>query len=191
MRTIECLNCGVSALVRASYQRYCRAAACQRAMEVMRRANWKAKNPEATRQRQLRDNRARNDRYWSDPEYRERRKAIGRAKHQRRREEGVSEHHVVPYEVFAKMLADQEGICAICRRAETAKDPSGRVKRLAVDHDRVTGEIRGLLCARCNTAIGLLQHDPHRTQAAVDYLVKHVLREQRAAVASLNVRRKG
>lgn len=44
---------------------------------------------------------------------------------------------------YDAMLAAQGGVCALCK-----KKPTG--KRLAVDHDHNTGEIRSLLCHRCN-----------------------------------------
>jgi Recombination endonuclease VII len=37
---------------------------------------------------------------------------------------------------------------------------------LYVDHDHRTGEVRGLLCNACNTAIGLLEEDRARISAA-------------------------
>jgi hypothetical protein len=43
---------------------------------------------------------------------------------------------------------------------------------LAVDHCHEGGEVRGLLCGRCNMAIGRFEHDPHLLQAAIDYLAK-------------------
>ena len=43
----------------------------------------------------------------------------------------------------------QVGLCWICKQPEAV---SGRL--LAVDHDHETGEIRGLLCYRCNTHLG-------------------------------------
>jgi hypothetical protein len=45
------------------------------------------------------------------------------------------------------MLSLQEGRCAICRK----QCATGR--HLAVDHDHVTGRVRGLLCFRCNTSL--------------------------------------
>jgi hypothetical protein len=41
---------------------------------------------------------------------------------------------------------------------------------LAIDHDHVTGDIRGLLCHACNVALGLLNDDPELLEAAAGYL---------------------
>ena len=46
-------------------------------------------------------------------------------------------------EEYERLLALQGGRCAIC-------ECQPRTRRLAVDHDHVTGEVRGLLCTRCN-----------------------------------------
>lgn len=60
----------------------------------------------------------------------------------------------------------QDGRCFICRRA------SGRRKRLAVDHDHTTGEVRGLLCGTCNLrVIGHLRDDVEALQRAIAYLL--------------------
>ena len=67
------------------------------------------------------------------------------------------------------MKKAQGGKCAICREKETRKR-RGRIARLSVDHDHSTGDIRGLLCTRCNTAIGLLEDDITLLKNAIDYL---------------------
>jgi hypothetical protein len=54
------------------------------------------------------------------------------------------------------LVEKQEGKCAICGKEETAQTKTGINKTLAVDHCHSTGEVRGLLCQRCNVAIGLL-----------------------------------
>lgn len=61
------------------------------------------------------------------------------ASHARRVEDnyGISAAH------YDALLTYQDGRCAICRNVP-------RTIRLAVDHDHATGEVRGLLCKRCN-----------------------------------------
>lgn len=56
---------------------------------------------------------------------------------------------------FDALLAKQGGTCALCD-AKTF-DKTGR--SLAVDHDHLTGRVRGLLCLRCNQALERLELD--------------------------------
>lgn len=59
----------------------------------------------------------------------------------------------------------QGGRCFICRRA------TGRSKRLAVDHNHETGEVRGLLCKLCNRdVLGHLRDDIEAFRRAIAYL---------------------
>jgi hypothetical protein len=60
-------------------------------------------------------------------------------------------------------LDRQAGVCAICEQ------PPGD-RRFCVDHCHATGQIRGLLCDRCNTGIGLLGDSPERLANARDYV---------------------
>lgn len=56
-------------------------------------------------------------------------------------------------EQFVILLADQGGLCALCDSAE----PGGRSQTWHVDHDHVTGRVRGLLCFACNIQLGLYE----------------------------------
>jgi Recombination endonuclease VII len=64
---------------------------------------------------------------------------------------------------FAALLKEQGGVCAICKG-------SNKRGRLAVDHCHKTGRVRGLLCHRCNRAIGAFEDDPALLRAAITYL---------------------
>lgn len=70
------------------------------------------------------------------------------------------------YEV---MVMCQGNVCAICGYPESVTK-NGEVMRLAVDHDRNTGRVRGLLCVGCNTGLGSFNHDQERLSEAVRYL---------------------
>lgn len=63
----------------------------------------------------------------------------------------ISRTYGLDEETYRAMLAWQGGRCYICRKLPGPK------RRMAVDHDHVTGEVRGLLCANdewgCNRAV--------------------------------------
>lgn len=61
------------------------------------------------------------------------------------------------------MIAQHLDCCAICR----AKPDE---KRLAVDHDKETGRVRGLLCAMHNKGLGHFSHNPQLLRAAASYI---------------------
>lgn len=63
----------------------------------------------------------------------------------------------------------QNGVCAICGECETTPYRDG-VRRLAVDHDHVTGRIRGLLCVNCNNGLGRFKDSQILLAAAMAYL---------------------
>jgi hypothetical protein len=70
----------------------------------------------------------------------------------------------ITLEDYDAMLAAQGGLCAICRRPPTAGIS------LHVDHDHETGTRRGLLCFRCNNALGDLGDSIETLQTALGYL---------------------
>ena len=64
---------------------------------------------------------------------------------------------------YNAMLEKQEKSCAICGGV----DPK---KRLAVDHNHKTNEIRGLLCSHCNMGLGHFKDDLTLLAKAIQYL---------------------
>ena len=65
---------------------------------------------------------------------------------------------------YNRMEKEQKGLCMICGGKQTG----GRKKRLDIDHDHKTGQVRGLLCSMCNLAVALIENTD--TQAITDYL---------------------
>ena len=116
-----------------------------REQAIERTRQWAADNPDRVKARQA--------------EYRASgRKAISDRKSHLRRKYGIT-----PAE-YDELLDRQGGGCAICGRPPTPGIS------LHVDHDHATGAIRGLLCFRCNNALGDFDDDRDRLWAALAYL---------------------
>ncbi len=68
-------------------------------------------------------------------------------------------------EIYRNMLNKQKRKCAICGKHQRKQRAN-----FAVDHNHITGQIRGLLCSSCNLGIGNLQDSPILLKKAVRYL---------------------
>jgi hypothetical protein len=64
-------------------------------------------------------------------------------------------------EDYSNLLTSQGGGCAVCGSL-----PKGN--RLSVDHDHRTGEVRGLLCAPCNRALGYFERHEENMIAYIE-----------------------
>lgn len=69
---------------------------------------------------------------------------------------------------YDQLLRKQNDSCGIC-----GKHKSKEGRSLAVDHDHVTLEIRGLLCWLCNRRLIGKHRDPELFAKAADYLRQH------------------
>jgi len=67
---------------------------------------------------------------------------------------------------YERMLAAQNGVCAICAKPYGSKNGY----RLAVDHCHTTRTIRALLCNNCNNGLGRFKDDPVRLRKAAEYV---------------------
>lgn len=77
-------------------------------------------------------------------------------------------HHVYEHlhrDVYQLILESQNHCCRICGRHE-----SEFTKRLHIDHDHSTGEVRGLLCHACNLGLGYFRDDKNILKSAIDYI---------------------
>jgi hypothetical protein len=73
---------------------------------------------------------------------------------------------------YEKLLEKQNNKCKICGiDAENAPGAgSSKVGVLCVDHDHLTSKVRGLLCSKCNTGLGLFFDDVTNLENAILYL---------------------
>jgi len=138
--------------------------------------------------------------YRSDPEYRAHRKKIAAAWYAKNKEltaerakawisENRERHNEFNRASKAKnpargrmatqdyeaLVATQENLCAACGKPEWTRSRNGRVRRLCLDHDHKTGNVRGLLCNPCNSALGYVDDSPELLEKLAAYLRQHKL----------------
>ena len=153
--------------------------------------DWRQKNPERSREatRRWRKNNPEKVKAGDTAWYaanKEKKQAYGRkqrASYRTRFPEKVVDSKLrsmygVTLEQYNRMLKKQKNRCAICHCKETALRRGGKVRRLSIDHCHDTGIVRGLLCSRCNTAIGLFRHKDAIIKAAAEYVTKPPFRLQ-------------
>ncbi len=69
-------------------------------------------------------------------------------------------------EIYANILAEQKGVCAVCERLPPQK------KSLCIDHRHSDGKVRGLLCYKCNRDMSVVD-SPEHLQKLLDYAKKN------------------
>jgi len=73
---------------------------------------------------------------------------------------------------YNALLKKQNNRCLICDGFNIVIRKNGNhINGLAVDHDKVTKQIRGLLCGRCNRGIGYFRDNPALLSRAARYVV--------------------
>jgi len=86
-----------------------------------------------------------------------------------RRNDSYRREYGITLEDYNRMFSEQQGCCAICGKKEIHKNQR-KIKRLGVDHNHQTGEVRGLLCQRCNILVSYVENYSDLVQKAKDYL---------------------
>lgn len=75
---------------------------------------------------------------------------------------------------FDNLLLAHNNKCAICNLEETqVSNINNKVLSLSLDHCHLTNKVRGLLCHKCNKAIGLLQDNIELLKKSIEYLEKY------------------
>jgi hypothetical protein len=70
-------------------------------------------------------------------------------------------------EDYLLLLSEQDNKCAICSIEFSIES---KVTMPHIDHDHISDEVRGLLCAHCNVAIGMFGESVMTLTNAIEYL---------------------
>jgi hypothetical protein len=122
------------------------------------------RNKVLAKHKELRQENPEKFRGWSK-NYRDNNPDNDRARH-------LMREYGITLEQYAEMEAKQGGLCAICKQPET-QERKGVKYRLAVDHCHKTGKVRGLLCFKCNSAMGSFEKRDVPIANIENYLEKY------------------
>lgn len=73
----------------------------------------------------------------------------------------------ITVEEYTAAAESQGNVCVICGNPEKIK------RRLAIDHDHITGQVRGLLCGSCNGGLGLFKDQSDLLRIAANYIDRY------------------
>jgi Zn finger protein HypA/HybF involved in hydrogenase expression len=166
--SFECQRCGetfpVSFGEKGALRKFCAECLRQRRNEANNRRYWE--DPEKARKRAT-------DTYWKDVEAGRKYKRESEAKRRADPETNLHTNRLRRARnyglTFEQSVAVETYIgrpCAICSTTITQRGKHG----YCVDHDHETGIVRGIICSRCNTALGLFEDNPDRLRTALSYL---------------------
>jgi len=88
------------------------------------------------------------------------------------RDTKLKQAYGVGIDYFNNKLKEQSGVCAGCKR-DFKNKWRGREVNMALDHDHFTKEPRGILCVKCNRALGLLEENIGTFNNLIEYLNKY------------------
>lgn len=74
----------------------------------------------------------------------------------------------ITLEQYEAIAAEQNHACAICGTPQAEQR-----RKMAVDHDHLTGRVRRLLCVNCNLGLGNFKDNPSILTEALKYLHEH------------------
>ena len=120
-------------------------------------------------------NKARSDNYWNDPDKNRKRSKTYRlnmTEEQRylsNRNTKLKQAYGLTHEQVEEMKRLQDYKCYVCYTHETEAGSKG----LVVDHNHTTGQVRKMLCSKCNTALGLLNEDVCIFTSLINYVKEH------------------
>lgn len=148
-----------------------------RAAERQRNSRWAAENRDRKREHRA-AYRERNKakikeasrlRYQAKKgEYKERHRKYYEENYSRVKDAELQRKYGITLEDYEAMHLAQGGVCAICGKPETSVF-RGTPRSLSVDHHHKTGQVRELLCFRCNSVLGKLEESPELIKKLLAY----------------------
>lgn len=92
-----------------------------------------------------------------------------------RRSQRLLSEYGLTTQQWEEMLSEANYSCQACGGRLEDQRPHHRTGSpvLVCDHDHDTGEVRGILCSNCNSALGFLGDDENRVRSLLTYIEEH------------------
>ncbi len=92
--------------------------------------------------------------------------------HLHRRSEQLKRTYGISAKGYREMYQRQKGKCLICGYVSKVPITDDRRRYdLVVDHCHKSGEVRGLLCGKCNSGLGMFRDNVEFLKGAIGYLL--------------------
>lgn len=101
--------------------------------------------------------------------YNEKRFKYLKSKYASRRDKRLLKEYGINQQQYNSLFSSQNGMCAVCCAEQITLS-----KPLYVDHDHLSGLVRGLLCQHCNTGIGMMRESIDLLKKAISYLERSI-----------------
>lgn len=82
----------------------------------------------------------------------------------------LKQRYGISVDEYETIIANQNNACAICEVEIPDKLEYKGKRRSVVDHNHETGEVRGILCLKCNLVLGHARENTHTLYRAIVYL---------------------
>lgn len=89
---------------------------------------------------------------------------------EKRRLESIKTLYNLDYSELLQMYSNQNGCCSICKTNISLTAGKTKIGKAHIDHCHATGKVRGLLCTKCNTLLGMANDDITVLKEAICYL---------------------
>jgi hypothetical protein len=87
------------------------------------------------------------------------------------RRKSFRQRYKISLEEIIDLLKSQNNLCKICKNIVLYIKEKGN-RWAVVDHDHLTGKIRGIICNKCNSALGFFEDKIENLKSAIQYLEK-------------------
>jgi hypothetical protein len=96
---------------------------------------------------------------------------MGRKNREKQRATHIKRTYGIDWDVYLELFSKQRGECGICKILLSTHIQVDNDHEVAhIDHCHITGKIRGLLCNKCNSAIGYFNESPLLCKLGATYL---------------------